>query len=108
MTRFLQHAPGLALIAALRCYQYTLSAFFGPSCRFEPSCSHYAVEAIQGHGALAGAWLAVKRLARCNPWGGSGYDPVPEACTEPKPEVSPQACRESGGPCRHHTLARRG
>lgn len=78
MIRFLHRAPGLALIALLRCYQYTLSAFFGPACRFEPSCSHYAIEAIRGHGALAGGWLAVTRVLRCNPWGGSGYDPVPE------------------------------
>lgn len=78
MTRFLQRLPALALIAAVRGYQYSLAAFFGPSCRYEPSCSHYAVEAIRVHGALAGGWLAVKRLARCHPWGGCGYDPVPE------------------------------
>lgn len=79
MIRFLQRLPAVALIAALRGYQYSLAAFFGPACRYEPSCSHYAVEAIRVHGALAGGWLAVKRLARCHPWGGCGYDPVPEA-----------------------------
>lgn len=77
MIRYLHRAPSLALIALLRCYQYSLAAFFGPACRFEPSCSHYAVEAIRGHGALAGSWLAAKRVLRCNPWGASGYDPVP-------------------------------
>ena len=79
MMSLLHRAPRLALIALVRCYQYSLAAFFGPACRFEPSCSHYAVEAIRGHGALAGSWLAVKRILRCNPWGGSGYDPVPTA-----------------------------
>lgn len=51
----------------------------GPACRFEPTCSHYAAEAIEVHGAAQGTWLAVRRLARCRPGGGTGYDPVPEA-----------------------------
>jgi putative membrane protein insertion efficiency factor len=59
-------------------YRVAVSPFMAPSCRFVPSCSHYAHEAIARHGACAGGWLALKRLARCHPWGGSGVDPVPE------------------------------
>lgn len=59
-------------------YRYTLSAVMGRTCRFAPSCSEYAEEAIARHGPLRGSWLALKRIARCHPWGGSGYDPVPE------------------------------
>lgn len=59
-------------------YQWFLSPLFPPSCRYEPSCSQYALEALARHGALRGTWLAVRRISRCHPWGGSGYDPVPE------------------------------
>ncbi|MBO5272505.1 MAG: membrane protein insertion efficiency factor YidD [Muribaculaceae bacterium] len=65
------------LILPIRFYQRCISPLFPPACRFTPSCSHYAVEAIQKHGPIKGIWLAVKRICRCNPWGGSGYDPVP-------------------------------
>ena len=65
------------LILPIRFYQRCISPLFPPACRFTPSCSHYAVEAIQKHGSIKGIWLAVKRICRCNPWGGSGYDPVP-------------------------------
>lgn len=61
----------------IRFYQLTLSALIGRHCRFAPSCSEYAREAIGTHGALRGSWLAARRLCRCHPWGGSGYDPVP-------------------------------
>jgi putative membrane protein insertion efficiency factor len=67
----------LPLLTLIRLYQWFLSPFLGNACRFTPSCSHYGYEAIKAHGALLGGWLAVKRLARCNPWGGSGHDPVP-------------------------------
>ena len=68
----------LPLRGLIRIYQLFISPMLGPSCRYLPSCSDYAAEAIERHGALAGSWLALKRLARCHPWGGSGYDPVPE------------------------------
>ena len=66
-----------SLTALIRVYQYALSPLSVPSCRFQPSCSCYAEEAIRRHGALAGGWLTLKRLVRCHPWGGAGYDPVP-------------------------------
>jgi putative membrane protein insertion efficiency factor len=68
----------LALLGAVRGYQLLVSPLLPPSCRFLPSCSEYAAEAIQQHGALRGIGLSLRRLARCHPWGGSGYDPVPE------------------------------
>jgi putative membrane protein insertion efficiency factor len=69
----------LALQTAVRAYQLLVSPLLPPSCRFWPSCSEYAAEAIRRHGALRGGGLALHRLARCHPWGGSGgYDPVPE------------------------------
>jgi len=67
----------LVLRALVRLYQLTLAALFPPSCRFEPSCSHYAMEALRQHGAMRGTVLTVRRVLRCNPWGGMGYDPVP-------------------------------
>ena len=62
----------------IRVYQWTISPMLGARCRFYPSCSCYAHEAIERHGALAGAWLAAKRLARCHPFSAGGYDPVPD------------------------------
>jgi uncharacterized protein len=67
----------LALRGAIRLYQLTLAYFFVGACRYEPSCSAYAVEAVRCHGALRGSLLAAHRLCRCGPWGGAGYDPVP-------------------------------
>lgn len=65
------------LIAPIRLYQLAISPLLPRSCRFRPSCSHYAVEALARHGPVKGGWLAVRRIARCHPWGGAGYDPVP-------------------------------
>ena len=62
---------------ALRAYKLTLSPLIGQSCRFAPTCSEYAAEALIKHGPFRGTWMAAGRLCRCNPWGGSGYDPVP-------------------------------
>lgn len=65
------------LIGLIKLYQVTLSPFIGRSCRYTPTCSNYGVEAIQKHGPFKGTWLTIKRVLSCNPWGGSGYDPVP-------------------------------
>ena len=65
------------LIAFIKMYQIALSPFFGQQCRFNPTCSHYAIEAIQKHGALIGMVLTVKRLSRCHPWHAGGSDPAP-------------------------------
>lgn len=61
----------------MRGYRLVLSPILGPSCRFLPTCSEFAIEALERHGPWRGTWLAVRRVARCHPWGGSGYDPVP-------------------------------
>ena len=65
------------LMGGIRLYQLTFSRMLPPSCRFEPSCSHYGYEAISKYGAIKGSWMAIKRIARCNPWNPGGYDPVP-------------------------------
>ena len=65
------------LIGLVLIYRYALSPLLGRPCRFQPSCSEYALEALHRHGAWRGTVLSVKRVARCHPWGGSGYDPVP-------------------------------
>jgi putative membrane protein insertion efficiency factor len=72
-------APGRALLAAVRFYQRAISPAFPPRCRFEPSCSAYAAEAIEVHGAGRGTWLTVRRLAKCAPWHPGGLDLVPPA-----------------------------
>jgi putative membrane protein insertion efficiency factor len=68
---------GLALTGAVRTYQWTIRPLIGANCRFHPSCSEYAVEALAVHGALRGSALAARRILRCNPWTEGGYDPVP-------------------------------
>jgi len=66
------------LIQLVRFYRLAVSPWLGANCRYDPTCSSYAIEALQKHGVLKGSWLAAKRIARCHPWGGSGYDPVPK------------------------------
>jgi hypothetical protein len=71
-------SPGVrAGVIAVRAYQLLLSPFAGGACRFHPSCSHYAIDALQTHGVLRGLWLAAKRVSRCHPLGSAGFDPVP-------------------------------
>ena len=65
------------LSVPVRAYRLLLSPWVGHSCRFQPTCSAYALEALERHGAVRGSWLTLRRIGRCNPWGGSGYDPVP-------------------------------
>lgn len=71
----------LAHIAALpvRLYRVAISPLIGGNCRYDPTCSAYALEALEKHGAVKGGWLAFRRIMRCHPFGGSGYDPVPES-----------------------------
>lgn len=71
--------PFLALVVV---YRYGLSPWLGRPCRFAPSCSEYALEALRRHGGVRGGWLTLLRLARCHPWGGSGYDPVPPSASQ--------------------------
>jgi putative membrane protein insertion efficiency factor len=78
MTQVLSRGASLVLIGAIRVYQLLISPLLGPRCRFTPGCSAYAVEALSLHGPIRGAWLAAKRIGRCHPWGGSGFDPVPK------------------------------
>lgn len=65
------------MLLLIRFYQYGISPLLPPRCRYTPTCSQYAVQAIRKHGALKGGWLSAKRIARCHPWGGCGHDPVP-------------------------------
>lgn len=74
-----------ALRGLLRLYQLAVSPLLGPACRFTPSCSEYAREALTEHGAASGTWLALRRVLRCHPFGGYGFDPVPEACSAESP-----------------------
>ena len=64
-------------VIPIKFYQHYISPLTPPSCRFTPTCSQYAIEALQKHGVIKGLYLAIKRIIRCHPWGGSGYDPVP-------------------------------
>ena len=66
------------LMAGVRFYRTFISPLTPPSCRYTPTCSAYALEALERHGAVRGSWMAFRRILRCHPWGGSGYDPVPE------------------------------
>jgi uncharacterized protein len=92
-------AVRMALLA-LRCYQAYLSVLFAGTCRFEPTCSQYAYEAIERFGVLRGVWLGGKRLARCHPFSGKfGHDPVPDQCTENFPGLLHQEMKL------HHSAA---
>ncbi len=74
---FLFYLLGWPLILLIRIYQWVISPIIGPKCRYQPTCSHYAVEALKKHGPFKGFWLALRRIVSCHPWGGSGWDPVP-------------------------------
>jgi len=71
------------LLGLVWVYRLLVSPWLGRNCRYEPSCSQYALDALHVHGAFRGSWLAAKRIGRCHPWGGSGYDPVPEKVEDP-------------------------
>jgi putative membrane protein insertion efficiency factor len=74
------------LIGLLRAYRALISPLYGQVCRYHPSCSAYALEAVTAHGSLKGSWLAVRRLGRCHPWAAGGYDPVPPRTSGPVAE----------------------
>lgn len=69
-------------ILLIRFYQTAISPYTPAACRFSPTCSSYSLEALQIHGLLKGSWLSIKRIGKCHPWGGSGYDPVPKKDSE--------------------------
>jgi putative membrane protein insertion efficiency factor len=75
----LARATERLMLGLIRTYQLTLSPWLGRECRYMPTCSAYAAEAIRRFGPRRGAWLALKRVGRCHPWGGAGYDPVPDS-----------------------------
>lgn len=78
MIRFLVSIPRRLVAMLIMAYQKLVSPALGPNCRFQPTCSQYALEAVQRHGVLKGVWLAAKRIGRCHPLNEGGYDPVPE------------------------------
>ena len=80
---------GFLIKAPIHLYRYTLSAIFGRTCRYLPTCSEYALEAIDKNGAWRGFWLGFSRGCRCNPWGGSGFDPAPDVRGERHPWWAP-------------------
>ena len=79
------------LILLLRGYRYAISPLYGQVCRYHPTCSAYALEAVTDHGGLRGSWLAVRRIARCHPWAAGGVDPVP-----PLPDRRPRTRTSTG------------
>jgi uncharacterized protein len=74
---YLIKAFSLLLILPIRAYQILISPYTQASCRYTPTCSTYSIEALKKHGPIKGLWLGIKRISRCHPWGGHGYDPVP-------------------------------
>lgn len=68
----------LILIALIKVYRYTISPYLAPSCRYTPTCSSYAIEAVERFGVFRGSWMALRRISRCHPWHEAGYDPVPD------------------------------
>ncbi len=101
--RTLRRVASLAIIGLVRLYQLVVSPLLGPRCRYWPSCSHYAVEAIQVHGPLRGGWLAARRLVRCHPGSDGGIDPVPGGPSERMCHEDPEL--DENFRCRHDQRA---
>lgn len=85
----LSHPGRRAAHYAIRFYQVTLSSVMGRQCRYLPTCSSFTDDAIQAHGVWAGSWMGLARICRCNPWGGSGFDPAPERTPEGAGPLTP-------------------
>lgn len=83
MKKYFRRGLAFLLILPIRFYQVAISPMLPAACRYTPTCSQYAIEAIRIHGPFRGLWLAIRRILRCHPWGGSGYDPVPPKHSEP-------------------------
>jgi len=98
IAELIEKSLGLTLKGVVRAYQLFISPILPGACRYYPSCSHYALDAINHKGPAKGAWLAVKRIARCHPWGGEGFDPVPGSSLD-RPQTSSEASTRSE--CRH-------
>jgi putative membrane protein insertion efficiency factor len=81
------------LIALIRAWRFAISPLYGQVCRYHPTCSAYALEAVTEHGAVRGTWLAVRRILRCHPWAAGGYDPVPSRATPAADPSPPHATR---------------
>ena len=79
--KFIGSIPSALIIGLARFYQLLVAPVIPQTCRFHPTCSGYAIEAVRTHGAFRGGWLALRRIARCHPWSAGGYDPVPEGDT---------------------------
>jgi putative membrane protein insertion efficiency factor len=75
LARQLLAMPQRLLVGGVRCYQLLISPWLGPRCRYQPTCSQYFIDAVKKYGALSGSWRGIRRICRCHPWGGSGYDP---------------------------------
>jgi putative membrane protein insertion efficiency factor len=75
LARQLLAMPRRLLVGGVRCYQLLISPWLGPRCRYQPTCSQYFIDAVKKYGALGGTWRGIRRICRCHPWGGSGYDP---------------------------------
>jgi putative membrane protein insertion efficiency factor len=94
----------VVVLLPIRFYQWVISPMLPAACRYQPTCSAYAVEAIERHGILAGGWLALRRLLRCHPWGGSGFDPVPSNGYRGGYRNGDQACRHHQHPHHHPSI----
>lgn len=84
MTEIVRNLLTRALKLPIHVYRLAISPMIGPRCRYQPTCSAYALEALERHGPLKGSWLTVRRILRCHPFGGFGYDPVPEPTSRPR------------------------
>ena len=93
MTRAFTSPLALLFRGLIQLYRFFVSPLLGTNCRFEPSCSRYGLDAIQRHGAIHGGWLTLKRILRCHPWGGCGYDPVPDG--DGAPSQTHHNCRRA-------------